>query len=120
MWQCDIASPRHRRACTLPLCFAYDFEVGDGDQAVSTGNERVACHIPIRVIFPASYVEKVASMKCQLLDVGWIGFIIVERFDDLTHHAYRQPTRKVLDFAAKQEKSANLFWRYDGGCRLLR
>lgn len=69
---------------------AKGLEVCDGDEPAGVGQGRVAGFEPIAIVFPADYVEKVAPGEAQFL-VG-LGFVVVERFDDLQARA-RAPVR---------------------------
>lgn len=72
-----VAYARCSRACALPFRLGNDFEVRDRNKPASVGNQRVACLVPIRIVFSADYVEKIAFGETQLLSVAWIWIIVI-------------------------------------------
>lgn len=67
----------------MPLRFTDDLEVGNGNKAASVGYQRVACLVPVCVVFPADYMEEVAFGEAEFLGVTRVWVIIVKSFDDL-------------------------------------
>lgn len=78
-----VARSRRCRSCALPFRLADDLEIGDRNKAAGIGDQRVACLVPICVVFSADDMEKVALGETEFLGVARVRVIVIERFDDL-------------------------------------
>ena len=86
------------RACrttTISLVFADGLEERHGDETARVGEQRVAGLVPVRIVFSAYDMEKVALGKGQFLSVFRAGVVIVEGFDDLGYVTRKERKRLV-------------------------
>ena len=81
-----MAGAGYGRARTVSFVSAQHLEVADGHEASRIGHGRVASLVPVRVILPADHMEEVASSKTQFFGVFWVGFVVVERPNDLMRY----------------------------------
>ncbi len=108
-----VACFRGRRACTLPLRFADNLKVGNRDQAASIWYQRITCLIPVRVVFSADYMEKVALGEAEFLSVARVWVIIVQGFDDLGKGDRVSTPKQTIP---SQGEPAHSFRCDDGDC----
>ena len=71
------------RAPALSFGFANHFKVGYRHQPAGGRDQRVACLVPVGVVFPADHVKEVAFVETEFLRVARLWFIVVECFDYL-------------------------------------
>lgn len=110
---CYVACFRGCRTCALPLRFADDLEVGNGDKAASVGYQGVACLVPVCVVFSADYMEEVAFGEAEFLSVTRVWVIIVKSFDDLGKGDEVSIPKQAIP---PQDRAAHSFRCDDGDC----
>ena len=71
------------RVGALSLCFANHLKESDWDKTSGSGNQRIACFVPVWVVFSAQHMKEVAFVKGKLMGVLRFWLVVVKCFDDL-------------------------------------
>jgi len=71
------------RRSALSLCLANYFEESHWHKTSRCWDGGITSLVPVRVVLPTEYVEKVAFVEGKLVRMMRLGFVVVQRLDDL-------------------------------------
>lgn len=93
-----MTCPRRCRTCALSFRFADSLKVRDRNQPSSIRYQRVACLVPIGIVFSTYYVEEIAFGEAEFLIIARVRIIVIKRFDDLEGRATVSQAQSILQY----------------------